>query len=166
MAIQALTHHTVISSALDLITREMANLGLDPGFSTPQQQPPPPMPQPMPDVQMPTDIPITETVYPASFEIPAQQSPYEPEQLFQTPWADNMNPNAMAVDRGVFEALSSFEPLSVRVGVEYTKTDLINVNDSRIYQDQETDADSKPGNSNGLKNINFSARYRCIGRTQ
>lgn|SRR6478736_2843830 len=119
MAIQALTHHTVISSALDLITREMANLGLDPGFSTPQQQPPPPMPQPMPDVQMPTDIPITETVYPASFEIPAQQSPYEPEQLFQTPWADNMNPNAMAVDRGVFEALSSFEPLSVRVGAIY-----------------------------------------------
>jgi hypothetical protein len=97
----------------------MANLGLDPGFSTPQQQPPPPMPQQMPDVPMPTDIPITETVYPASFEIPAQQSPYEPEQLFQTPWADNMNPNAMAVDRGVFEALSSFEPLSVRVGAIY-----------------------------------------------
>uniref|UniRef100_A0A0D2XB86 Transcription factor domain-containing protein n=1 Tax=Fusarium oxysporum (strain Fo5176) TaxID=660025 RepID=A0A0D2XB86_FUSOF len=92
---------------------------VNPGFSTPQQQPPPPMPQPMPDVQMPTDIPITETVYPASFEIPAQQSPYEPEQLFQTPWADNMNPNAMAVDRGVFEALSSFEPLSVRVGAIY-----------------------------------------------
>ncbi|KAF6530185.1 hypothetical protein HZS61_001497 [Fusarium oxysporum f. sp. conglutinans] len=116
---QAKTVNPVISSALDLITREMANLGLDPGFSTPQQQPPPPMPQPMPDVQMPTDIPITETVYPASFEIPAQQSPYEPEQLFQTPWADNMNPNAMAVDRGVFEALSSFEPLSVRVGAIY-----------------------------------------------
>ncbi|KAG7420851.1 fungal-specific transcription factor domain-containing protein [Fusarium sp. MPI-SDFR-AT-0072] len=116
---QAKTVNPVISSALDLITREMANLGLDPGFSTPQQQPPPPMPQPMPDVPMPTDIPITETVYPASFEIPAQQSPYEPEQLFQTPWADNMNPNAMAVDRGVFEALSSFEPLSVRVGAIY-----------------------------------------------
>ncbi|RKL13959.1 hypothetical protein BFJ68_g6776 [Fusarium oxysporum] len=116
---QAKTVNPVISSALDLITREMTNLGLDPGFSTPQQQPPPPMPQPMPDVQMPTDIPITETVYPASFEIPAQQSPYEPEQLFQTPWADNMNPNAMAVDRGVFEALSSFEPLSVRVGAIY-----------------------------------------------
>ncbi|KAF5571620.1 nitrogen assimilation transcription factor nit-4 [Fusarium phyllophilum] len=116
---QAKTVNPVISSALDLITREMANLGLDPGFSTPQQQPPPPMPQPMPDVPMPTDIPITETIYPASFDIPAQQSPYEPEQLFQTPWADNMNPNAMAVDRGVFEALSSFEPLSVRVGAIY-----------------------------------------------
>ncbi|KAF5676212.1 nitrogen assimilation transcription factor nit-4 [Fusarium circinatum] len=116
---QAKTVNPVISSALDLITREMANLGLDPGFSTPQQQPPPPMPQPMPDVPMPTDVPITETIYPASFDIPSQQSPYEPEQLFQTPWADDMNPNAMAVDRGVFEALSSFEPLSVRVGAIY-----------------------------------------------
>ncbi|KAF9767015.1 hypothetical protein IL306_000478 [Fusarium sp. DS 682] len=115
---QAKNVNPVISSALDLITREMANLGLDPGFSTPQQQPPP-MPQQMPDVPMPTDIPITETIYPASFDIPTQQSPYEPEQLFQTPWADNMNPNAMAVDRGVFEALSSFEPLSVRVGAIY-----------------------------------------------
>ncbi|KAF4447419.1 hypothetical protein F53441_9030 [Fusarium austroafricanum] len=116
---QAKNVNPVISSALDLITREMANLGLNTGFSTPSQQQPQPMPQPMPDVSMPTDIPISETIYPPTFEIPAQQSPYEPEQLFQTPWADNMNPNAMAVDRGVFEALSSFEPLSVRVGAIY-----------------------------------------------
>ncbi|QPC75298.1 hypothetical protein HYE68_006050 [Fusarium pseudograminearum] len=106
---QAKTVNPVISSALDLITREMTNLGLNPGFNTPLQQP---IPQQMPEVPIPTDIPITETVYPSSFEIPAQQSPYEPEQLFQTPWADNMNPDAMAVDRGVFEALSTFEPLS------------------------------------------------------
>jgi hypothetical protein len=109
----------VISSALDLITREMTNLGLNPGFNTPLQPQPQPVPQQMPDVSLPTDIPITETVYPSSFEIPTQQSPYEPEQLFQTPWADNMNPDAMAVDRGVFEALSTFEPLSVRVGAIY-----------------------------------------------
>jgi hypothetical protein len=114
---QAKTVNPVISSALDLITREMINLGLNPGFNTPLQQQP--MPQQMPEVSMPTDIPITETVYPSSFEIPTQQSPYEPEQLFQTPWADNMNPDAMAVDRGVFEALSTFEPLSVRVGAIY-----------------------------------------------
>ncbi|EKJ69868.1 hypothetical protein FPSE_09955 [Fusarium pseudograminearum CS3096] len=106
---QAKTVNPVISSALDLITREMTNLGLNPGFNTPLQQP---IPQQMPEVPILTDIPVTETVYPSSFEIPAQQSPYEPEQLFQTPWADNMNPDAMAVDRGVFEALSTFEPLS------------------------------------------------------
>ena len=108
----------MISSALDLITREMTNLGLTAGLNTPQQQPQP-VPQQMPDISMPTDIPITETIYPPTFDIPAQQSPFEPEQLFQTPWADNMNPDAMAVDRGVFEALSTFEPLSVRVGAIY-----------------------------------------------
>lgn len=43
------------------------------------------------------------------------QRPNEQEQLFQTPWADNFGQN-MNVDRGVFEAMSSFEPLSVRVG--------------------------------------------------
>lgn len=98
----------------------MTNLGLSPGFSTqPQQQQQQPAPQVMPDISMASDIPIPETIYPPTFDIPPQQSPYEPEQLFQTPWADDMNPNAMAVDRGVFEALSSFEPLSVRVGAIY-----------------------------------------------
>lgn len=65
---------------------------------------------------MTPDAPIPESMYQSSFEIPPQQSPYEPEQLFQTPWAGNSSPSSMAVDRGVFEALSTFEPLSVRVG--------------------------------------------------
>ncbi|KAM0551809.1 hypothetical protein ACHAPJ_008380 [Fusarium lateritium] len=117
---QAKSVNPVISSAFDLITREMSNHGLGMGFdSQPQPQPQPqPPPQQMPDVSMASDIPISEPVYQPTFEMPAQ-SPYEPEQLFQTPWADNLNPNAMAVDRGVFEALSTFEPLSVRVGAIY-----------------------------------------------
>lgn len=65
---------------------------------------------------MTPDVPISEPMYQPPFEMSSQQSPYEPDQLFQTPWADNLSPNAMAVDRGVFEALSTFEPLSVRVG--------------------------------------------------
>jgi hypothetical protein len=109
----------VISSALDLITKEMTNLGLSPGLNTQPQHQPQPAPQPMPDISMASEIPLSETIYPPTFDLPTQQSPYEPEQLFQTPWADDMNPNAMAVDRGVFEALSSFEPLSVRVGAIY-----------------------------------------------
>ncbi|KAM0217778.1 hypothetical protein ACHAPA_001352 [Fusarium lateritium] len=116
---QAKNVNPVISSALDLITKEMTNLGLSPGFNTQPQQQPQPAPPPMPDISMSSEIPIPETIYPPTFDIPTQQSPYEPEQLFQTPWADDMNPNAMAVDRGVFEALSSFEPLSVRVGAIY-----------------------------------------------
>ncbi|KAM0253522.1 hypothetical protein ACHAP5_000553 [Fusarium lateritium] len=116
---QAKNVNPVISSALDLITKEMTNLGLSPGFNTQPQQQPQPAPPPMPDISMSSEIPIPETIYPPTFDIPTQQSPYEPEQLFQTPWADDVNPNAMAVDRGVFEALSSFEPLSVRVGAIY-----------------------------------------------
>ncbi|KAI8691646.1 hypothetical protein NCS56_00157700 [Fusarium sp. Ph1] len=107
----------VISSALALITREVATLGLGLGLNP--QQPPQPQPQPQQAAEMPPmtpDVPISESMYQPPFEMPPQQSPYEPEQLFQTPWADNLSPNSMAVDRGVFEALSTFEPLSVRVG--------------------------------------------------
>ncbi|KAJ4329166.1 hypothetical protein N0V84_000291 [Fusarium piperis] len=108
----------VISSALALITREVATLGLGLGLNP---QPPQPQPQPQPQQQaemppMTPDVPIPESMYQPPFEMPPQQSPYEPEQLFQTPWADNSSPSSMAVDRGVFEALSTFEPLSVRVG--------------------------------------------------
>ncbi|KAF4461830.1 nitrogen assimilation transcription factor nit-4 [Fusarium albosuccineum] len=112
---QAKFVNPVISSALALITREVSNLGLGLGLNpTPPQQP---QPQQQPEMSpMASDIPISEPIYQPPFEMPPQQSPYEPEQLFQTPWADNLSPNAMAVDRGVFEALSSFEPLSVRVG--------------------------------------------------
>lgn len=59
---------------------------------------------------------MSDPVYEAPFDMAPQQSPYEPEQLFQIPWADNPSPSSMAVDPGVFEAMSSFQPLSVRVG--------------------------------------------------
>jgi hypothetical protein len=103
-----------------LITREVATFGINLGGMPQQQQQPQPQPQQPP--RTPTspsvipDIPLSEPIYQSPPEIPPQPAPYEPEQLFQTPWADNFGGDSMNVDRGVFEAMSSFEPLSVRVG--------------------------------------------------
>lgn len=95
---------------MELITRELAShgIGVD-AIPEPQQQPPP---HKAPSV----DVPPAKSVYQAPLEMPYQQPQFQSEQLFQTPWIDNMDPDSMPVDRGMFEALSSFEPLSVRVG--------------------------------------------------
>ena len=69
-----------------------------------------------PATTMPSDIPLAESIYQPPLQMPQQVPQYQSEQLFQTPWVDNMGSEPMTVDRGVFEALSSFEPLSVRVG--------------------------------------------------
>lgn len=110
---QAKFVNPVISSALSLIMTEVSNLGLGHGLIPPPQEPP----QPAPDVStMTPDIPLSDQMFDSSFEAVPQQGPYEPEQLFQIPWADNPSPSSMAVDPGVFEAMSTFQPLSVRVG--------------------------------------------------
>ncbi|CAM1504757.1 Fc.00g023480.m01.CDS01 [Cosmosporella sp. VM-42] len=106
---QAKFVNPVISSALGLITRELSGLGigLDPIPQQSQTQP-----TTTPTTAMPSDIPLAESVYQPPLEMPQQPPQYQAEQLFQTPWVDSVGPESMTVDRGVFEALSSFEPLS------------------------------------------------------
>lgn len=111
---QAKFVNPVISSALSLITREVNSLGINLGGVSQQQQQ-----QQQPTPTTPTvspDVPLSESIFQTPLDVPLQQPQYSPGQLFQTPWADNLDPNSMNVDRGVFEALSSFQPLSVRVG--------------------------------------------------
>lgn len=91
----------------------MTSLGINLGGVSQQQQ------QQQPTPTTPTvspDVPLSESIFQTPLDVPLQQPQYSPGQLFQTPWADNLDPNSMNVDRGVFEALSSFQPLSVRVG--------------------------------------------------
>ncbi|KAI5467521.1 fungal-specific transcription factor domain-containing protein [Mariannaea sp. PMI_226] len=110
---QAKFVNPVISNALSLITREVSRLGIN--LSIPPQPPQYLQPTPSSPSVIP-DIPLSESMYrPPPPEMATPQGPHEPDQLFQTPWADNFD-HSMNVDRGVFEAMSSFEPLSVRVG--------------------------------------------------
>lgn len=79
----------------------------------PEQQPAQPV---QPATNVPPEVPLAESIYQSPVEMPYQPPQYQPEQLFQSPWGNNMGSESMPVDRGVFEALSTFEPLSVRVG--------------------------------------------------
>lgn len=92
---------SVIRSALNLINRELSGLGLaeDPSAQLPLQGPP--------------EIPLNNPIYPMP-DMANQQPPME--QSFQSPWANNFGAESMIVDPGVFEAMSSLQPLSVRVG--------------------------------------------------
>lgn len=63
-----------------------------------------------------SDLPLGNPVYSIPGNLPNQPPQMPPQQLFQAPWGDNLGPDSMTVDPGIFEAMSSLEPLSVRVG--------------------------------------------------
>ncbi|GJC99984.1 fungal specific transcription factor [Colletotrichum higginsianum] len=100
----------VISSALNLIVRELVSLGIDVGaLGLPKTDAIPPMatygiPQPRPANVPPTSMP------------PGPEATSSPEQIYNFPFVDTLGPEAFAIDPQVFQTMSSIEPLSVRVG--------------------------------------------------
>ncbi|KAF9871318.1 hypothetical protein CkaCkLH20_11239 [Colletotrichum karsti] len=100
----------VISSALNLIIRELASLGIDVGaLGIPKTAATPPMatygiPQNRPMDGIPTSAP------------PGPEATSSPEQLENFSFVDTLGPEAFAIDPQVFQNMSSIEPLSVRVG--------------------------------------------------
>ncbi|KAK5992564.1 Nitrogen assimilation transcription factor nit-4-like protein [Cladobotryum mycophilum] len=105
---QVKTFSPVIGNALNLITRELLVLGITLDVVVPQHQEPP-LPASSPDV------PLAHAMYQASAEMPPIH-PLITQPLFQSPMAPHHNVNPMALNPSIFEAMSSLEPLSVRVG--------------------------------------------------
>ncbi|KDN62282.1 putative fungal specific transcription factor domain-containing protein [Colletotrichum sublineola] len=98
----------VISSALNLITRELVRLGIDiSALGLPKMAATPPMatygiPQLRPADAPPTSAPL------------GPEATSSPEQLYNFPFVDTLGPEAFAMDPQVFQTMSSIEPLSVR----------------------------------------------------
>lgn len=129
-------HSPVISGALATFHRELARLGLPLGVAAAYQAQPQPQPQPQ---QFPSDPVVVPKVEENSFYNPAgmpepfgqpqqqpqpqQQQPQQPQQadagltdyLFQ-PQSDGFGPDPGAMGPGVFEAMSSLQPMSAWVG--------------------------------------------------
>ncbi|GKT63896.1 fungal specific transcription factor [Colletotrichum tofieldiae] len=100
----------VISSALNLITRELVGLGIDIGaLGLPKTAATPPMATYGIPQARPVDVP------PASVP-PGPEATSSPEQIYNFPFVDTLGPEAFAIDPQVFQTMSSIEPLSVRVG--------------------------------------------------
>ncbi|KZL80088.1 fungal specific transcription factor [Colletotrichum incanum] len=100
----------VISSALNLITRELVSLGIDIGaLGLPKADATPPMATYGIPQARPVDVP------PASVP-PGPEATSSPEQIYNFPFVDTLGPEAFAIDPQVFQTMSSIEPLSVRVG--------------------------------------------------
>uniref|UniRef100_A0A0L0NAC4 Nitrogen assimilation transcription factor nit-4 n=1 Tax=Tolypocladium ophioglossoides (strain CBS 100239) TaxID=1163406 RepID=A0A0L0NAC4_TOLOC len=90
----------VINSALNLLTKELAVVGMGLDMACLRQSPPP--------------IPMAGPMYHNSAE--SRQIPLPSHPLFQPALNNNFGPDSMAMHPGVFETMSNLEPLSVRVG--------------------------------------------------
>ncbi|KAH0489204.1 hypothetical protein TgHK011_009645 [Trichoderma gracile] len=105
---QVKTFSPVIGSAINALNRELSAVGIS--LDVPQHQQPPPIPI--------TDFPPVAPGYQA-IDVPDDASSSQPQPahpLFQVPSTHSYGAHAMAMDPGIFEAMSSLEPLSVRVG--------------------------------------------------
>ncbi|KAI8297563.1 Nitrogen assimilation transcription factor nit-4 [Colletotrichum sp. SAR11_59] len=100
----------VISSALNLITRELASLGIDVGaLGLSKTAATPPMATyGIPQAREPGVPPVSVP--------PGPEATSSPEQLYNFPFVDTLGPEAFAIDPQVFQNMSAIEPLSVRVG--------------------------------------------------
>ena len=102
----------VIGTALSHIVRELAAIGIVPA---------PPMPEAAPQTPAAAaEVPLVQGIFGTSPIMPMQPPPQQPQHhrdhLFQTPWATTFQPEAISVHPGVYEAMSSIEPLSIGVG--------------------------------------------------
>lgn len=101
----------VIASALNNITKELSAIGIGLGAS----------PQPQPQSHPPTsttprpDIPGGPSMYHTSPDMP-RQVPLTNHPVFQPALGHNFGPDPMSMEPGVFETMSTLEPLSTRVG--------------------------------------------------
>jgi hypothetical protein len=114
--IQVLDHvkkiSPIIGTALSHITRELAAIGIVPA---------PPMPEAAPQTPAAAaEVPLVQGVFGTSSPIMPMQPPPPPHQsrdhAFHAPWATTFQPAAISVQPGVYEAMSSIEPLSIGVG--------------------------------------------------
>ncbi|KAL7793207.1 fungal-specific transcription factor domain-containing protein [Trichoderma ceciliae] len=101
---QVKTFSPVIGSAIDLLNKELSAIGISLDVQDHHQ------PQPAPA----TDFHLEGSMY-LSAEIPSPQ-PQSAHPLFQVPSTHSYGTHNMSMDPGIFEAMSSLEPLSVRVG--------------------------------------------------
>ncbi|OAQ61325.1 C6 transcription factor [Purpureocillium lilacinum] len=95
----------VINSALNLLTRELAAIGMVLDMPSPGKSEL--YPAARPDTSMPGSM------NPHADE--SRQMPLPPHQLFQPALNHNFGPESMALHPGVFETMSNLEPLGVRV---------------------------------------------------
>ncbi|GJN70202.1 hypothetical protein PLICBS_004255 [Purpureocillium lilacinum] len=95
----------VINSALNLLTRELAAIGMGLDMPSPRQSEP--YPASRPEMSMPG------SVYPQADE--PRQMPPPSHPLFQPTLNHSFGPESMAMHPSVFETMSTLEPLSVRV---------------------------------------------------
>ncbi|EHK39943.1 hypothetical protein TRIATDRAFT_140324 [Trichoderma atroviride IMI 206040] len=101
---QVKTFSPVIGSAIDLLNKELSAIGISLDVQEQYQPPSAPSPNFHPESSM----------YP-SVEVPSSQ-PQTAHPLFQVSPAPSYSAQSMSMDPGIFEAMSSLEPLSVRVG--------------------------------------------------
>lgn len=100
----------VISSALQLIMKEVASLGIDSeilGMAKPSPTPP------MSTYGIPSATAVSVPTSPGPYDFNAARSPQDMHHL---PLAEAPGPEAFAFDPQVFHAMSCLEPLSVRMG--------------------------------------------------
>lgn len=100
----------VISSALRLIIKEVAGLGIDSeilGLVRPSPTPP------MSTFGIPSATTVSVPTSPGHYDPNAARSPHDMHHL---PLAEAPGPEAFAFDPEVFHAMSCLEPLSVRMG--------------------------------------------------
>lgn len=100
----------VISSALQLIVKEVVSLGIDlETLGLPQPAPTPPMST--------FGIPSAPTLSMPSSPRPAEpMMSRSPNNIHHLPLSETPGPEAFAFDPEVFQTMSSLEPLSVRMG--------------------------------------------------
>ncbi|KAH6608909.1 hypothetical protein Trco_002255 [Trichoderma cornu-damae] len=101
---QVKTFSPVIGSAIDLLNKELSAMGIS--LDVPGHRQPPPAPA--------TGFRLESSMYQTA-EIPSSQ-PQSAHPLFQVPSTHSYGTHNMSMDPGIFEAMSSLEPLSVRVG--------------------------------------------------
>ncbi|KAJ6438016.1 C6 transcription factor [Purpureocillium lavendulum] len=99
----------VINSALNLLTRELAAIGMVLDMPSPGQSELHPAARP--------DTSMTGSMYPHADE--SRQMPLPPHPLFQPALNHNFGPESMTLHPGVFETMSNLEPLSVRVAASH-----------------------------------------------
>ncbi|KAJ4862334.1 fungal specific transcription factor domain-containing protein [Trichoderma breve] len=102
---QVRTFSPVIGSAINLLNKELSAVGISLDVQDHYQPPPPPAA---------TEFPQGSPVYQAT-EVPSSQ-PQAAHPLFHVPSTHSYGTHTMSMDPGIFEAMSSLEPLSVRVG--------------------------------------------------
>ncbi|TWU76330.1 hypothetical protein ED733_005968 [Metarhizium rileyi] len=99
----------VIASALNNINKELTVVGVPTGLTIQQS------PQTHPSSTTGSSTPLSGSTYGTSSDMKIQ-TPIPSHPVYQPSFSQNFGPDAMSMEPGVFEAMSTLEPLSIRVG--------------------------------------------------